>query len=1104
METIQNILQQPIIEKLGWTLIHFLWQGTILAILLAITLRLLRRRTSNARYLAGCMTLLLMVILPIVTMQFIEIEPAVLEPIAFGEPLKTAEVPITPLEVKEVPLFERAPESVPFKPDITFTKADVSLRERFVTVCQPLLPFIVMIYFLGVFGLSIWNLGGWCQLQRLRRLFIKPVNDMIISRIAELSRLFRINRAVEVFESRLVAVPTVIGSLKPVILLPAAALSGLSAEQFEAILAHELAHIKRYDYLVNLIQTVVEILGFYHPAVWWVSNKIRAERENCCDDLAVKATGDSVKYAKALTLMEELRSSPQLAVAASGGSLFKRILRLLERQKDEKKKDGWLAPVVVTLLIAILAISAKITFTKDIMGQELEDLNVEKVLEKVRRAENPAANMKIEWVREHGSGGGIYPGSTPPLPEDMIRLIKFKGSAIIYGIRSRLEESQELYFGNDANEPGTVVKKTYVFDGTENRNLENVLKMRTRDVITHPYKAILQFGNLPPEILSQVLYGLGHHQLSNVNILEKYFKYTLIKGDEPGILILDSIRQDVSHERFTIDKNKDYNIIKIESIIYDGRIDYEENITLKKYPEGFWFVSERERIRYGFRDPSKKTSEERLKVTNVQFNIQAPADDTFNLQFPKGAMVADLSFNYNSLTKFSLGCLSEPNHTQEDRFVTPILDGQLSIGKPSDSNEVFGSVKECVLNNIAYRKDCFIDFDTGNLFSLPDGFQFYMGPEQDKWFEEKGIDAKFETGDGLNGLWTLNTKVIPVSNKRWDSITPEGCNKVLDAQKGIYPPIMSAEGKLPATFLFQTFDNRGILQIIEVGKNVQNQTIKIRYKLLQSNKVKPSILHGQILDPNGKPISNTTVSIREVGQPGQSYLRSPNILSDEDGYYIFDEIEWPYRVGAVWYEDLPDNKGQLHQYKGLNKILNGGQTINILFDKFPSGNSTLSGQLADQYNEPVKDFTVDLRLDVNLNDYSSEYSRAYGYSLNFSAPDGKFIINNVPEGQYQLRVSSQTNQAYVWPRWENVTIPKNSNLNKTFKITKRKAVYGRLLFEDGTPAILGLDSRTSLYIMPLNMPSRAGGGGGGVVRRLRFYKPRRRWLFSALCNGRKC
>src|SRR5262249_17738290 len=124
--------------------------------------------------------------------------------------------------------------------------------------------------------------------------------------------------------------PSVVGWLRPVVLLPSATLLGLTPEQLEAVLAHELAHVRRHDYLVNLAQSLVETVLFYHPAVWWVSSRIRHERELCCDDLAVRSCGDALCYARALTRLERLRiASPELAMGAAGGPLLFRVRRLM-------------------------------------------------------------------------------------------------------------------------------------------------------------------------------------------------------------------------------------------------------------------------------------------------------------------------------------------------------------------------------------------------------------------------------------------------------------------------------------------------------------------------------------------------------------------------------------------------------------------------------------------------------------------------------------------------------------------------------------------------------------------------------------------------------
>src|SRR5438045_2418615 len=127
------------------------------------------------------------------------------------------------------------------------------------------------------------------------------------ARAHRLAARLRVNRPVRLLQSALVHVPAVLGCVRPVILLPASALTGLTPLQLEALLAHELAHVRRYDYLVNLVQSVIETLLFYHPAVWWISARVRDEREHCCDDLAVAVCGDPHFYASALLSMERLR-----------------------------------------------------------------------------------------------------------------------------------------------------------------------------------------------------------------------------------------------------------------------------------------------------------------------------------------------------------------------------------------------------------------------------------------------------------------------------------------------------------------------------------------------------------------------------------------------------------------------------------------------------------------------------------------------------------------------------------------------------------------------------------------------------------------------------
>ncbi len=186
----------------------------------------------------------------------------------------------------------------------------------------------------------------------MRSAVTEPAQDGLREMLARLSERMGVRRAVRLMQSAMVQAPTVIGWLRPVVLIPVGCLTGLSAAQVEAILAHELAHIRRHDYLVSVIQSVVEALLFYHPAVWWVSKQMRRERESCCDDVAVKLSGDRIAYARALSWLEEHRAAaPELVLGANGGVLTMRIKRLLGYGESPVVSRG----VAMTLLAGVVA-----------------------------------------------------------------------------------------------------------------------------------------------------------------------------------------------------------------------------------------------------------------------------------------------------------------------------------------------------------------------------------------------------------------------------------------------------------------------------------------------------------------------------------------------------------------------------------------------------------------------------------------------------------------------------------------------------------------------------------------------------------------------------
>ena len=219
------------------------------------------------------------------------------------------------------------------------------------------LPTIVGFWCLGV-CLFAWRPAlSWRAVGRLRRLGVSPAPDRVTAALNDLARRMRMSRAVQIFESTRVKGPVVVGYLLPVILLPVSLASQLPVPQLEAILAHELAHIRRHDYLVNLCQILVETVLFYHPAVWWLSHRIRVERENCCDDIAVAVVENRVEYGRALLAVAELRGSQtSLALGARSGSLIARIGRLFPSERGQRTFDSGNLVAVGLLATAILAV----------------------------------------------------------------------------------------------------------------------------------------------------------------------------------------------------------------------------------------------------------------------------------------------------------------------------------------------------------------------------------------------------------------------------------------------------------------------------------------------------------------------------------------------------------------------------------------------------------------------------------------------------------------------------------------------------------------------------------------------------------------------------
>lgn len=330
MRLLDLVAGTPISEALGWALVHSVWEGAVIAAALGAVLLLIR--SPRTRYAAGCFALLAALVSFAITL--IHFLP---------ENARTLHAPL-----KAIP----APWRV---------LATIDNRRAFPDLAT-LIPWFAPLWLAGVCLFYLRYTAGWVSSFRLRRRGVCRAPDSWQRCAERLALELKVARPVVLLESLLADTPVVIGHLRPVILVPLGLLAHMPPDHVEAILLHELAHISRSDYLMNICQRLVEGLLFYHPAVWWISRVVRTERENCCDDAVIASRGDAYGYAVALTSLEQKRleqqwPAQQVAVAATGGNLMKRIKRLLY----PKGPCGLWAPVLAAIIFmasATVAIAA--------------------------------------------------------------------------------------------------------------------------------------------------------------------------------------------------------------------------------------------------------------------------------------------------------------------------------------------------------------------------------------------------------------------------------------------------------------------------------------------------------------------------------------------------------------------------------------------------------------------------------------------------------------------------------------------------------------------------------------------------------------------------
>lgn len=306
-------------RALGWTLIHTLWQGALVAAGWGAFRLFARGADVRLRYGAGLLALALLLVLPALT------------------------------------LWRLAPGA---DDAVLAAGASTAVAVDWMSQVESLLPLVVAGWLIGVLVVAAREAWRWHAVRALLLGSASPLPDWT-ARAARIAARLRVARPVGVVSSTLALTPSLVGWLKPVVVLPASTLLALSPRQLEMVIAHELAHVRRADYLVNLLQVAVETLLFHHPAVHWISRDVRELREACCDDLVLRSGVDPLHYADTLACLAELRGITHApALAASGGSLLLRVRRIVGVGADAPPRtDGQLLALCAGLLAFALLLA---------------------------------------------------------------------------------------------------------------------------------------------------------------------------------------------------------------------------------------------------------------------------------------------------------------------------------------------------------------------------------------------------------------------------------------------------------------------------------------------------------------------------------------------------------------------------------------------------------------------------------------------------------------------------------------------------------------------------------------------------------------------------
>ncbi|MCH8218737.1 MAG: M48 family metalloprotease [Planctomycetes bacterium] len=655
--SIVEFLSQPFWHTLGLTLVHFVWQGCVVAVVAGALVHGLRLRHGNARYTAYLLGFAAMIACPILTFNIVQ-TPSI------AEPKGVTEVAATRVEdpAAYLPLPPRAyPSETSISSSVlssASTEADpMPLRQRLSDRMHLSLPWILITWLVGVGLMSVRLLMGCMGVHRWRQ-NLEPLPDSLATRIAPLARRLGMKDFAAVFMTRSDIQAMAMGYLRPIVILPATMITRMPPEMLEAVIAHELAHIRRLDLWVILLQRIVETLLFYHPAVWWLSNRIRNEREFCCDELAVEATDERVTYASTLEQVARARVEAKqwllaAGIARSDISVLGRVRHILGLEPSQRQGPFWLAGVMTLLLLGSLAIPVVITAAAQNEAEPSAQFILEKMLEhrsKVRNLQyvvnghTSRFGSEVEQVLAKESRSRRERAT----PGKLTEATKERQSRI----RNSTSPNMQCTVDKDGRFKIVLPMVTYDSSGNGLPDYERQVWAWNGIIGTEFIQRSGSMGNVtikgPTE---NTLKGIAHPWLLFSVDLWRQLEETIAAGRQVDVtrraggayrLVFDYKSSKIVAD---VDPSQGYSCALIETYHEHGEIKSRSTIEQKEVTEGIWFPVKVRREEYS----PDGTVQSRSRFLSHQIVINDPAFDEsyFDVDIPRGAPVRDYTRNSN-------------------------------------------------------------------------------------------------------------------------------------------------------------------------------------------------------------------------------------------------------------------------------------------------------------------------------------------------------------------------------------------------------------------------------------------------------------------------